>query len=322
MPRFLLNAVMCFLPLTVCAEVASAANPVVTAATTAASGTCPSIPVTQTIYLASQSQVWFDFTYTRGNAGDQYQIQWVEPNGTVYTTDSFTQTGTGGSYCYNYFMAISGYPPAGLPGSWTANLLWNGTPVSSAGFTIAPLCTSLTASIAGVENYLISTGSSSVLFSFVTTPANCGWTAAGSSAITALSSSTGVGGGNITAYFLQNNSSAVVVDTVTLTSGSTSYTLYVTLNPAACAFTFSPPSLSFSSAGGSQQLSVTSNLAVCEWFLQTGATWLQYSSGLLTGSQTLSITASADTGPARTSSLTSYGLVTNISVPVTPGRCH
>jgi hypothetical protein len=115
--------------------------PHVTTAVTAASGTCPSIPASKNGFIVTDPQVWFDFTYTGGNAGDKYSVEWVEPNGAVYTTDAFSQTGNGGGYCYNWYLSISGFPPDSIWGTWTVKLLWNGSQISALPFNIgtAPL---------------------------------------------------------------------------------------------------------------------------------------------------------------------------------------
>ena len=79
-------------------------QPTVTSSETATSrGTCAAFPASQSGFLTSDAQVWFDFLYTGGSAGDAYSVQWSEPtSGIIYTTFSFTQAQTGGHYCYQY----------------------------------------------------------------------------------------------------------------------------------------------------------------------------------------------------------------------------
>jgi uncharacterized protein (TIGR03437 family) len=114
------------------------AAPTVTAGITAATGltSCSAFPASQSIFSTTATQVWFDFTYKGGNAGDTYSIQWFQPSGKLDTTFTFTQANTGGNYCYNYELYIKGFPPANNPGSWTLDLLWNGTQIYSLPFTI------------------------------------------------------------------------------------------------------------------------------------------------------------------------------------------
>jgi uncharacterized protein (TIGR03437 family) len=118
------------------ASVCGQTQPTVTAGVTAASrGSC-TLPASQSIFSTTAAQVWFDFTYTGGNAGDTYSIQWFEPSGKLYTTFTFNQANTGGKYCYQYEIEIAGYPPANNSGGWTVDLLWNGTQIYSLPFTI------------------------------------------------------------------------------------------------------------------------------------------------------------------------------------------
>jgi hypothetical protein len=112
------------------------AQPTVTAGVTAATrGSC-TLPPSQSIFSTTDAQVWFDFDYAGGNAGDNYAVQWFEPNGKLYTTFTFTQAATGGTSCYEYFIYLAGEPPANNPGGWTVDLLWNGTQIYSLPFTI------------------------------------------------------------------------------------------------------------------------------------------------------------------------------------------
>ncbi len=194
-------------------------------------------------------------------------------------------------------------------------LLRNTTLLFSTPFAIGPACTSFSAT--SPQNILIS-ATAYVDWSFVTTPTSCAWAATGDSLIQTISPSFGTGASSIIATFPPNNTTSVVKDTVTLTSGSVSYDLIVTRNPNSCSFTASPTSMSFPAAGGTQQLSISSNLSACLWFLETGASWLTVPTALQTGSQTLNISASANTGPARSGALVTYGLlVSNLSIPVT-----
>ena len=78
-----------------------------------------------------------DFAYTGGTAGDMFQVQWYEPNGTLDVTNTYTQGTTGGSSCYSYELAIAGATPASLTGTWTVKLIWNGTQIYSTPFTIS-----------------------------------------------------------------------------------------------------------------------------------------------------------------------------------------
>jgi hypothetical protein len=140
-PRLLFVAAACVLPSAVFTQVASAQGnaPVIVAAVTAATGptgNCSTVAPAQTTFPPSAPTAWFDFVYTGGNAGDQFQIQWFQPNGNQYANYKFTQPSTGGLWCYQYNIAVLGNPPAGLPGTWTVKLIWNNSPIFSTQFAI------------------------------------------------------------------------------------------------------------------------------------------------------------------------------------------
>jgi uncharacterized protein (TIGR03437 family) len=140
--RCLQKLAICLLPLTFYLGVA-AAQPKVTSAVVAANGdtissngTCV-LPPAKTSYLTTDNVVWYDFAYSGGAGGDVFKVQWVEPKGTVYTTSSFTQASNGGGYCYGYFVSVASYTPSAKTGTWTVNLLWNGTQIATAQFSIS-----------------------------------------------------------------------------------------------------------------------------------------------------------------------------------------
>jgi len=128
---------VCLIAFALLVSPASAANATVSTAVTAASGTCPAIPASKTSFLTTDPLVWMDFAYSGGNAGDGYQVQWIEPNGTTYATGKFTQAATGGSYCGDWSIPIAGNTPATLPGNWSVKLVWNGTLLVTKQFTIS-----------------------------------------------------------------------------------------------------------------------------------------------------------------------------------------
>jgi len=300
------------------------AAPVVTAFATApapaGAGYCPAVPGGQASFLTTDSQVWSVFTYNGGTAGDAYAVQWVNPSGAVYLTNSFTQTITGGSSCYNYFIDIAGFPPATEPGLWRVNLVWNGAVISTLSFTIsAPvICTSFSMASGSAQNPLVNGAAASIGWSFVASPSNCTWTAASSPGITLASPLSGVGSGTITAAYPANTTSVIQVLTVTVTSGSNSFTLYVTQNPVSCTFTSFPTGfIGVSGLGATLSLAVTATPSTCGWFLTTTQTWLHPPSSYQVGSQTLAIVVDANnTGVARFGPVTTYGAVSNISISV------
>ena len=116
---------------------------------TAASGTCPSIPAARSSFTSADSEVWFDFIYAGGSAGDAFVVQWFKPDGSLYLSNSYTQKTTGGSTCDSYYIAIAGYTPADVLGNWNVSLNWNGTTIATVPFSIGPASNTLITTIAG-----------------------------------------------------------------------------------------------------------------------------------------------------------------------------
>jgi uncharacterized protein (TIGR03437 family) len=103
------------------------------------------MPPTETQFLTTDSAAWVVFTYSGGQAGDNAYVDWFDPTGALYRTYNFTQSSSGGSYCYAYYISIYGYYPATAPGNWRVRLRWNTTEVFSRDFTIsAPAASPLT----------------------------------------------------------------------------------------------------------------------------------------------------------------------------------
>lgn len=121
-------------------------TPVLTGSVTASTGSC-TLPPAKSAFLTTDTAVWFDFNYSGGSAGDIWFVEWYAPDGSLYITDNFTQNGTGGGYCYEYYMSIAGYGPSHLPGTWKAQASWRGQVIASNQFTISqPASTVSTAS--------------------------------------------------------------------------------------------------------------------------------------------------------------------------------
>ena len=168
------------------------------------------------------------------------------------------------------------------------------------------------------QNYILSPGVTSYPYTFVATPANCTWQASTSSSwITSISPLSGTGSGTVTVSFAANTTAAVRGGVVTLTSGSNTFGLIGTQNPTACQFTASPSSLSAPAAGGTVPLTIQSNLSVCEYFLIPQQSWLSISgSTLYTGTQTVSVVVTPNSGATQTGYVNTDGSLSDISVAV------
>jgi Putative Ig domain/VHL beta domain len=218
---------------------------------------------------------------------------------------------------------LGGTPAAGSQGAYSLQFAVRDSSSAittrSLALTINPAVSACTTLSSPGQNYLISGGTTSLSWSITTIPASCAWTATGSPLIQTITPSSGVGTSDITATFAPNNTASLAFDTVTVTSGGVSIPLIATRNPNSCLFTPSAPSLNFAAAGGTQQLSVTSNLPTCLWFLlnYSSTSWLTVPSSSMTGSQTINVTTIANPGSARADFPYFYGSNNYSTIQVT-----
>jgi hypothetical protein len=98
-------------------------------------GSCVTPPSVSSFTTAAP-QVWVYFYVTGAIVGSSFLVNWVRPDGTVYTTDTGTEGYT--SECWSYFIPVSGATAASFPGTWTVQVFWNqsNTPLFSLPFTI------------------------------------------------------------------------------------------------------------------------------------------------------------------------------------------
>ena len=119
----------------------SGSNPLPTitgAVVSNSTGSCFILPSARSSFRATDAIVWFDFSYDGGYTGDNWSIEWFEPNGSLYVTDTFTQAGTGGSWCWEYDIGVAGNEAAAFPGLWTVKAVDNGQVLITKQFTITP----------------------------------------------------------------------------------------------------------------------------------------------------------------------------------------
>ena len=136
----------------------------------------------------------------------------------------------------------------------------------------------------------------------VTTSAGCTWTTTGTpSWITLATGQAGTGNGTVT-YTAQPNTGPLRTATLTVAGQTVTIT-----QSSGCTFTISPTSESFPKEGGSGLVTVTTPSG-CPWTATTGANWITITSGSSgTGSGTVRYTVEANTGGARTGTLTIAG---------------
>ena len=94
--------------------------------------------------------------------------------------------------------------------------------------------------------------------------------------------------------------------------------------PPACTYSISPTSQNFSSGGGTGSISVTTQSG-CGWTANSNASWITINSGSSgTGTGTISFTVAANTGAARTGTITAAGqtFTVNQAAPPPPSASY
>jgi hypothetical protein len=137
----------------------------------------------------------------------------------------------------------------------------------------------------------------------VTAAAGCSWTAASSvSWITLVTGQTGTGNGTVT-YTVSANTGPARSGTLTV-AGKT-----VTISQnSGCTYTINPTSQAFPTDGGTGGPVTVTTQSGCTWTASSSASWITIASGASgTGNGTVTFTVAANTGGARTGTLTIAG---------------
>jgi hypothetical protein len=139
----------------------------------------------------------------------------------------------------------------------------------------------------------------------ITLTTNVGWTATGSATWVSVSPASGSNSGTVSVTAAANTGDARTA-TITLTGGGITQTVSVSQAAAspASSLTLSSLSLTFSAAGSSQSISVTSNVG---WTATGNAAWVTVSPASGSNNGAVSVTTAANTGDARTASVTLAG---------------
>jgi len=93
-------------------------------------------PPSVTSFTTFSPQVYIYFYVTGATVGDTVAINFIRPDGLVYTT--FNPSVMYSNECFSYYTNISGATAASYPGTWTVTAFWNqsSTPLFSLNFTI------------------------------------------------------------------------------------------------------------------------------------------------------------------------------------------
>jgi len=142
----------------------------------------------------------------------------------------------------------------------------------------------------------------------VNTSSGCTWTARSNvNWVTIATGSSGTGAGTVT-YSVQSNAGSARTGTLTVAGQM------VTISQAACMFTIAPTSQSFDSSGGAGGPVAVTTQTGCAWTAVSNANWITVSSGASgTGTGAVTFNVAANTGGARTGTLTIAGLTFTVS---------
>jgi len=105
-------------------------------------------PASETNFLATDTQATLWFSIANAQVGDVATSDFLTPSGQSYPAASATfgpltpaalgSNGTAAACFWNGRLRIAGSAPAGMPGTWTAKLTYNGQPLPNLTFNIAP----------------------------------------------------------------------------------------------------------------------------------------------------------------------------------------
>lgn len=148
----------------------------------------------------------------------------------------------------------------------------------------------------------------------VTTAAGCSWTTVNGTDWISVGPG-GSGSGSVTVAVAPQTGGQRSA-TITVAGIAVSITEAGLTTPPACTYGVTPTSLSFGASGGSSSLNVTTP-AGCSWTTTGGSGWVSATGGG-TDSGGVTVTASANTGSARTASLTVAGQIVTVSQEAAP----
>lgn len=142
----------------------------------------------------------------------------------------------------------------------------------------------------------------------VTAADGCSWTAAaGASWVTLLSQ--GGSGSGAAGYAVAANT-ATSARATTLTVGGLPYQVD---QEGACGYAISSSAQTFAAAGGSGSVTVTTTGSGCGWTVSSGAAWIVANPASGTGSGSVTYQVTANTGAARTGTVTIAGAAHTVS---------
>lgn len=170
--------------------------------------------------------------------------------------------------------------------------------------------TACTYTVAPATQSVVTTGGTGSIT--VTTGSGCVWSATSSAAWLTLTPANGSGAGTVT-FTAAANTGAERLATVTV-AGQQATVRQSGAQGSTCAYEIEPAGQSFTAAGGSGSPVTVTTSAGCTWTARTTDAWITVTGGASgTGSGTVSYTVAANTGAARTGTLTIAGETFTVS---------
>jgi hypothetical protein len=205
-------------------------------------------------------------------------------------------SGSPGSGNGTVHLAID--PQAGAARSGTATIAGKTFTVNQASgcsFNIAP----------GAQTVPATAGSVSVA---VTAAAGCGWTASSNAPWLAVSAGGSGNGNGAVQVDVQANPGAGRSGTVTIAGQA-----FTVTQDSGCSYVVAPETLNAAAAGGPARVDVTA-AAGCAWTAVSAAAWIGVNAGASgTGAGPVDLAVAANTGPARSGTLTIAGRTVTIA---------
>jgi subtilisin family serine protease len=259
------------------------------------SSQCPAAPVATAINfeIELRSDGTIQTRYGAGNTGIKPVVGISKGEGDFYSVN-----------------ATNAYVVSSHTSTSTTTNLTNAQTVTFAPLSATPVCTYAIGSTA--QNFTASLGTSTVN---VTAGTGCNWTATSNAPFIGISSgSSGTGNGTVSYTVAANPNATPRNGTLTIAG----QTFTVTQDGAACSFSINPTVQPFVSAGGSTSVSLTATNG-CPWTATSNASWLTITSpGNGTASSTITYTVAANSGQARTGTLTIAGQTLTVSQEAAP----
>jgi hypothetical protein len=149
----------------------------------------------------------------------------------------------------------------------------------------------------------------------------CGWTASSPvSWITITSGGSGSGNGNV--QFSVAANSGTIARSATLTVAGRAFTVTQAAPPPPCTISINPTSQSVGEPGGPVSIAVTASGTTCGWTTTPHVPWITIVNGASgTGNGTVNLSVAANTGSARTGTVTIGGQTLTINQGAAPPPC-